>query len=103
MKGDEVIMTVIKLPKWTEKIPNKNEMYADFWIGTSLIKMQEYNKKSEVYTARYSMSFKEFEDKVLSSKKESIREWDDYVIWKGIEEARSLWSARYKELRKCAI
>ena len=96
-------MTVIKLPKWTEKIPNKNEMYADFWIGTSLVKMQDYTKRSEVYAARYRMSFKEFEDKVLSSKKENIRDWDDYIIWKGIEEARSLWSVRYEELRKCAI
>ena len=30
-------MAVIKLPKWTEKIPNKDEMYADSWIGTALV------------------------------------------------------------------
>ena len=95
-------MVVIKLPKWTEKIPNKNEMYVDFWIGTALVKMQEYNKKREVYADRYDMPFKKFEHKVLSSKKENPQEWDDYVVWKGIEEAYALWSTRYKGLCKCA-
>jgi len=94
-------MAITKLPKWTEEIPNKDEMYTNFWIGTALVKMQEYNKRSEVYFARYRMPFEKFEKKVLSSKKENLSEWDDYIVWKGIEKARSLWSARYEELRKC--
>ena len=94
-------MSVVKLPEWTEKIPNKDEMYADFWIGTALVKMQEYGKRGEVYTTRYNMPFKEFENKVLSSERENVSEWDDYVVWKGIEEACAIWSARYKELCEC--
>ena len=96
-------MAVTKLPEWTDKIPNKDEMYADFWLGTALVKMQEYNKRSEVYATRYHMPFKEFEVKVLSSKKENLSEWDDYIVWKGIEEARVIWSVRYEELCKCAM
>ncbi len=95
-------MAVAKLPKWTDNVPNKDEMYVDFWIGTALVKMQEYGKRSEVYTARYHIPFKKFETKVLSSKKENLCEWDDYIVWKGIEEACAIWSARYKELYKCA-
>ena len=96
-------MTIAKLPRWTEEIPNKDEMYADFWIATALVKMQEYANRGQVYTNRYHMSFKEFEHKVLSSGKEDFSEWDDYIVWKGIEEARTIWSHRYEELRKCVI
>ena len=96
-------MAVVKLPEWTDKIPNKDEMYADFWLGTTLVKMQEYNKRSEVYSTRYRMSFKQFEKRVLSAKKENLREWDDYIVWKGIEEAHTIWASRYKEFCKCEV
>ena len=94
-------MAIAKMPKWTDEVANKDEMYANFWIGTAMVKTQEYSKRSEVYASRHCMSFKEFEQKVLSSKKENLHEWDDYVVWKGIEEARAIWSTRYKELCKC--
>lgn len=95
-------MRVNRLPKWVEEIPNRDEMYVDFWLSTALVKMQGYAKRAEIYRDKYGVPFDEFSTRVLSAKKENLPEWDDYIVWKGIEEAKNLWLNRYEELRQCA-
>ncbi|MBI4137907.1 MAG: hypothetical protein HY472_01520 [Candidatus Sungbacteria bacterium] len=60
-------------------------------------KMKEYERQAQVFTEKYKTQFDAFEKNLLSSKKENTALWDDYLIWKGVEEARKKWMKRYEE------
>jgi hypothetical protein len=53
-------------------------------------KIANYKSKIERMEKLYGMSFGEFEKKI-KSKKESFKEWDDYILWKGYEESLNYW------------
>ena len=91
----------VKIPKWVEKVPNKEELYLDFLVSMALVKMQDYKKETEIYQGKYKMPFEKFEKKILAQKKENPKWWDDYIVWKGYHQAYNKWADWYKETLQC--
>lgn len=91
----------VKVPEWVLEEATQEEIIIEWSTALALRKMQEYAKQAEVYERRYNLPFEEFERKVLSSDRENLDEWDDYIVWQGLHLAAEKWRKRYQELRAC--
>ena len=91
----------INLPSWVADLPERNGLLMDLLLSTALLKVSTYRQHVASFQQRYGMNFKQFEREVLSSHKEKYTAWDDYVIWKGYQEAFNLWERRYRETAAC--
>lgn len=65
--------------------------------SVAFLKMKEYERQAESFRSRYKTSFRAFEKKIKSRKREDFNAWDDYIVWKGVEAASEKWRNRYKE------
>lgn len=92
----------IALPKWIVDEQKDPSIVLDFYRGKCLLKVQGYKKKVEIYSSKYKMDFEDFEKKVLSSNKENMGEWDDYIIWKGYHLSFKKWHERLEEISECS-
>ncbi|HBX52247.1 MAG TPA: hypothetical protein DEH02_14380 [Bacteroidales bacterium] len=55
-------------------------------------------EKLKLFRIRYRISFKEFEKKINSSKKEIFSEWDDYMEWKACINMKKKYEAEKKDI-----
>ena len=88
----------IELPISLEDTTWIQNSLKEFLIFYPLTKLGEYKKQIEVFEKKYNMSFQEFEKKVKESEEEIFEEWDDYIIWEGLEKALKIWKKRYEEI-----
>lgn len=91
--------STITLPKWArEIIPRPQKYLKDSLKNLAFLKMKEYERQIQTFKQRYKISFNQFEKKVKSLKKENFKLWDDYLVWKGLNDAYQKWFKRYKEI-----
>lgn len=91
--------TTITLPKWTEEVSrHPRQMIKNLLKSLAFSKMKEYERQAEIFENRHKTDFLQFEKKVLFGNKEKRDMWDDYIIWKGLEELRGKWLRRYNSL-----
>ena len=87
------------IPKWVaEMTPQPKKYLTGILRSIAFAKMKDYDKQLQVFQAKYSMPFDQFEKKVAKQGKEEFELWDDYIVWKGLTEAQKKWLKRYQEL-----
>ena len=91
----------ITLPKWVDKMPNRDKYLIELLRGDLLYKIGEHRKKIELFEKKWGQNFKEFQEKVHSLKEEDFEMWDDLIIWEGYQTAYDQWMSRYEETLKC--
>ena len=89
----------LKVPQWVLKETSEEAIILDWSTALALRKMQEYARQAEIYERKYDLPFDTFEQRVVSSEREDLDQWDDYVVWKGLHLAAGKWRKRYQELR----
>lgn len=89
----------LTIPKWAgEAMPRAARPVHELWKNIAFLKMREYERQTGSFRERYRMPFSAFEKKALSRKSERFAEWDDYLVWKGLEAAAEKWRQRYRAL-----
>ncbi|MFQ6089574.1 MAG: hypothetical protein ACE5K0_11845, partial [Candidatus Methanofastidiosia archaeon] len=56
----------------------------------------EYKKQMEVFEKKYNTDFEEFKKRIEKSRKENFEEWDDYIIWEGLQKGYKKWKELYQ-------
>lgn len=89
-----------KIPNWTKEFAPKPELHIKkLFSAVALTKMNEYMRQIEVFESKYKMKFPQFKKKVNSAKKENFQEWDDFMLWEGLDYLFKKWQKRYQELK----
>lgn len=90
--------TTITIPKWARELTTQPQKPVKDLLKTlAFLKMKEYERQTDVFRKKYKIGFTQFEKKIKASKKENFVQWDDYLVWKGMETAYQTWQKRYKE------
>ena len=88
----------IAVPKWTREIAAQPKKSVRGLLKTfAFLKMKGYERETETFRKKYGVAFIQFEKKIKADKKEDFAQWDDYLVWKGLEAAYQKWHKRYKE------
>lgn len=91
--------STITIPKWVWEIsPQPQKYLKEIFKTLAYLKMKEYERQLQPFKEKYKISFEQFEKKVKTQKKENFELWDDYLIWKGLNQAYQKWFKRYKEI-----
>ena len=69
-------------------------MIIDLYYSSIIFELHQTKSKLEIFEKKYNSSFNDFEKKIKNSKKENIKQWDDYIEWKGFN--------KYIEEQKCS-
>ncbi len=86
----------ITLPNWVKEItPQPKNYFKKLLRSSAFVKMQEYQKKMQIYKMKYKIEFNDFENKIKLQKKENFEMWDDYIVWQGLNNAYEKWQKRY--------
>ena len=88
----------IAVPKWTQEIAVQPKKSVRGLLKTfAFLKMKGYERQTDAFRKRYGVGFIPFEKKIKAGRKENFAQWDDYLVWKGLEAAYQKWQKRYKE------
>lgn len=104
-------MLTFKLPKNTyksieelamEELKSKEELIEGVVHSFALAKMWEYKNEMKEFEQKYGGGFDDFKRKFEKSKKENFEEWDDLIIWGGLNRGFKLWEKRVQGYKKCS-
>ena|SRR3990170_8092660 len=86
------------LPKWVmELTPYPKQYVASILRNVVFAKMKEYERQRQVFESKYKIPFSQFEKRVKTQKTENFEFWDDYIVWKGLQNAYHKWHKRYQK------
>lgn len=59
---------------------------VDLYYSTLIFELHQTESKLNLFRKKYKSDFKDFEKKIKISARESTRQWDDYIEWKGLNK-----------------
>ncbi|MBU7024663.1 MAG: hypothetical protein HXS40_10905 [Theionarchaea archaeon] len=87
----------VKIPSSVDEGWARRTSY-EFLLSTSILKMAKFKKQMETFERKHSIKFEEFEEKVKKDEKENFEEWDDYIIWEGLQKGYMQWKKVYEDI-----